>query len=129
MFDKGGEGTIDAFEIRVVFRVLGFDHSKSKKIDFDEFMQIVLQKLSEPQRESQLIRAFHMLDKDDDDMLSLDDLVQVTDELGEMIDLDELREIIMSARGRASQFDIHTKNVGMISLNEFIRAIRKNYED
>lgn len=142
MFDKCGAGTIDADEVRVALRVLGydapdeevqqllrdFDHDHSTSIDFDEFTQILSYKLSEMQPISQLVRAFHFIDRDGDDMISLSDLTEVAESLGETLDIDELREIIMSARGKANQFDIHTKDVGMISQTEFIAAIRKIYQ-
>lgn len=142
LFDRDGAGTIEAEEVRVALRVLGYnptaeemksivgkyDSDSSKHIDFDEFTKIILDKLSEPQPQSQVIRAFHNIDVDDDNMISLSDLVQIAEDLGENIDTDELREIIMSARGKADQFDIHTKDVGVISQSEFIRAIEKIYE-
>ena len=142
MFDKEGAGTIWADEVRVALRVLGFeasdeevhqligqfDRNKSSTIDFDEFTQIILYKLSEMQPVEQLNRGFKCLDKDGDGMINLNDLMLVAEELGEQLDVDELREIIMSARGKANQFDIHTKDVGMISQTEFIAAIRKIYQ-
>jgi Ca2+-binding EF-hand superfamily protein len=142
MFDKNGAGTIDAEEIRVALRVLGFNafddevaqllqqHNvqPGSQLSFDEFTQIILFKLSEPQPVSQLTRAFGFLDKDEDETISLTDLTDVAEELGETLDVDELREIIMSARGKANQFDIHTKDVGKVSQAEFIAAIMKLYD-
>jgi Ca2+-binding EF-hand superfamily protein len=142
MFDKNGAGTIDAEEIRVALRVLGFNApdeevkqllaqfnvEEGSQLAFDEFTEIILHKLSEPQPVSQLVRAFGFLDKDADEMISLSDLTEVAEELGEVLDVDELREIIMSARGKANQFDIHTKDVGKVSQAEFIAAIMKLYE-
>ncbi|OHT03542.1 EF hand family protein [Tritrichomonas foetus] len=142
LFDKDGSGTISSEEIRVALRVLGynpsddevasllnqFNNNNSDHIDFDEFLQMLSYKLSEPQPHNQLVRAFHLCDLDGDDEISLDDLSNLADELGQTLDVDELREIIMSARGKANQFDIHTKDVGSISLSEFLRAIGKIYE-
>ena len=142
LFDKNGAGTISSIEIRVVLKVLGFNMTDAEvnelvsefskgnlnnEIDFDEFSQIIFRKLSHPQPESQLIRAFGMLDKDGDGMISLSDLSFINEYVGDNLDLDELREVIMSARGRENQFDIHTKDVGMISQDEFIHAINKIY--
>ncbi|KAK8854260.1 hypothetical protein M9Y10_016819 [Tritrichomonas musculus] len=142
LFDKDGSGTISKDEIRVTLRILGynptdeevaallaqFNHGQSDNIDFDEYIQILSFQLSAPQTHSQLVRAFHFIDTDGDDKISLDDLSNVAEELGQMIDVDELREIIMSARGKANQFDIHTKDVGSISLQQFLHAINKIYE-
>ena len=142
MFDKDGTGTITSEEIRVALRVLGynptneetqqllsqFNHNNSKNIDFDEFLQILGYKLAEPQPRPQVLRAFNFIDLDGDERISLDDLINVSEQLGQQMDIDELREIIMSARGKANQFDIHTKDVGSISLTEFLRAIDKIYE-
>ena len=102
MFDKCGAGTIDAEEVRVTLRVLGydatdeevhqllkdFDHDHSSSIDFDEFTQIIAYKLSEMQPISQLVRAFHFIDRDGDDMISLSDLTEVAESLGEVLDID-----------------------------------------
>jgi centrin-2/centrin-1 len=74
-----------------------------------------------------LLRAFRFLDKDGDGWISLADLSQDAEELGETLDVDELREIIMNARGKAHQFDIHTKDVGMISESDFVSAIMRLY--
>jgi Ca2+-binding EF-hand superfamily protein len=141
MFDRNGAGTIDANEVRVALRVLGFDAPDDEvqdllqkftkggttEMSFDEFTQIIVHKLSYPQPEAQLVRAFRFLDKDGDGFISLADLTTDAEELGETLDVDELREIIMNARGKANQFDIHTKDVGMISESDFISAIMRVY--
>ena len=59
--------------------------------------------------------------------ISLDDLQEMSDFLGNNLSKDELREIIMSARGMSKEFDIHTKDVGKISQSQFISAVKKNY--
>lgn len=141
LFDKDGAGTISSIEVRVALRVLGFnmtdsettalvnEYSKnhSNHIDFDEFTQIIIRKLSEPQPEAQLIRAFKMMDRDGDGFISLNDLSAVNEIIEDNLAVDELREVIMSARGKENQFDIHTKDVGKITQSEFIRAIYKIY--
>jgi Ca2+-binding EF-hand superfamily protein len=141
MFDKNGSGSIDSMEVRVALRVLGFDAPDEEvqdllqkfnpggasEISFDEFTQIIVHKLSYPQPEPQLLRAFHFLDKDGDGWISLQDLTQDAEELDEVLDVDELREIVMSARRKANQFDIHTKDVGKISESDFVAAIMRLY--
>ncbi|OHS94602.1 EF hand family protein [Tritrichomonas foetus] len=142
LFDKDGGGTIDADEVRVALRVLGFnptleelramiakiDTQETGKVDFNEFTQILLKKISEAQPTDALVRSFNNLDIDMDGYITLEDLTTVADTLGEDLSQDELKEIIMSVRGCASQFDIHTKDAGRITQNEFINAINKSLD-
>ena len=60
MFDTSGSGTIEAKELKVALRALGFeqtkeeinklindiDKDKSKRIDFQEFLEIMITKMS-----------------------------------------------------------------------------------
>lgn len=147
LFDKNGGGTIEPFEVRVALRALGFNPtmdelnaliekvdtegtrtSRKDGVTFNEFTQIILEKISEPQPHNQLIRSFNNLDIDMDENVSLDDLTQVAQDLGEDLSPDELGEIIMTVRGCASEFDIHTKDVGAISQAQFVSAINKSLE-
>jgi len=141
LFDKNGSGTISSQEIRVALTALGFsmtneeiqslilkyDHEKYGEISFDEFTEIIQNKISQLLPKEQLIRAFHNLDSDRNGSISLTDLIRISESLGEEISRDELREIIMSARGQTSNFDIHTKDVGEITQQEFVAAINKNF--
>ena len=147
LFDKNGSGTIEPEEVRVALRVLGYnpsidelttiikgldkgDEKKGVKngVDFNEFVQILLAKISEPQSTAHLIRSFNNLDVDMDQEISLDDLTKVTQELGVTLSPEELGEIIMTVRGNASEFDIHTQSYGTITQQDFIAAINKSLE-
>jgi len=60
LFDTSGSGTIEAKELKVALRALGFeqtkeeinklindiDKDKSKRIDFQEFLEIMITKMS-----------------------------------------------------------------------------------
>lgn len=141
LFDTNGAGTITAEEVRVVLAVLGFNPSyeevqelvqrhnkgKSNNIAFDEFTAIILDKISELRPRSDLERAFRKLDVDGNGSISLQDLQAVSEFLGQDLSRDELREIIMNARDKSDQFDIHTKDVGQISEKQFISSIKKLY--
>ncbi|EAY02858.1 EF hand family protein [Trichomonas vaginalis G3] len=141
LFDTDGAGIIKAEEIRVVLAVLGFNptyeevqdliarHNKGKlsEIAFEEFSEMILDKISELRPRSDLKRAFRKLDADGNDAISLQDLQDVSELLGQDLSRDELREIIMNARDKSSQFDIHTKDVGQITEKQFIQAIKKLY--
>jgi len=140
LFDKGGDGKIDADEVRVALRVLGFnptldelraliaqfDTSHTGTIDFNQFTKILLRKISEPQSSEALARSFNNLDIDMDGQISLDDLTEVAGALGENLSREELHEIIMSVRGCAAQFSIHTKDAGKITQAEFMSTINRS---
>lgn len=142
LFDKDGGGTIEADEVRVALRVLGFnptleelramiakiDTNQTGRVDFNEFTQIILKKISEAQSTEALIRSFNNLDIDMDGYITLEDLTTVAETLGEDLSQDEIKEIIMSVRGCASQFDIHTKDAGKITQADFIAAINKSLD-
>ena len=148
LFDKNGGGTIARDEVRVALRVLGFNptldelHSlmemieardpkmdKSEGINFNEFTQIILEKINEPQQQQQLMRSFNNLDIDCDGTISLSDLTAVAEELGEDLSPDELGEMIMTICGNADKFDIHTQDVGAITPHQFISAINKSLDN
>ena len=141
LFDSDGSGAIKSEEVRVALTVLGFNpsheeihdllnkHDKGKKgvIAFDEFTNIILDKISEMRPVDDLIRAFETLDRDGDGLISLQDLEETNEFLGTNLSKDELREVIMSARGLSKDFDIHTKDVGKITQKQFINAVSKNF--
>ena len=142
LFDTAGEGTIHADEVRVALRVLGFnptieelrnmiakvDINQTGRIDFNQFTMILLKKISEAQPNESLIRSFNNLDIDMDGYVSLQDLTEVAQTLGEDLSQDELKEIIMTVRGCQNQFDIHTKDAGRITQNDFINTINKSLD-
>jgi Ca2+-binding EF-hand superfamily protein len=86
LFDKDGGGKIDADEVRVVLRVLGFNPSLEElrrlvaeidpkgtgTVDFNQFTKILLKKISEPQSPEALIRSFNNLDVDMDGYITID---------------------------------------------------------
>lgn len=141
LFDRDGGGTINADEVRVALRVLGFNPTRDEmklltnydgnddhRVDFNEFTKIILKKISEAQPNDSLIRSFNNLDVDMDSVISLEDLTTVAENLGEELSQDQLREIIMSVKGCSSQFTIHTRDVGEITQGEFISAINKSLD-
>jgi Ca2+-binding EF-hand superfamily protein len=142
LFDKDGGGKIDADEVRVVLRVLGFNPSLEElrrlvaeidpkgtgTVDFNQFTKILLKKISEPQSPEALIRSFNNLDVDMDGYITIDDLAAVAQELGEDLSEEELHQIIMSVRGCGAQLDIHTKDAGRITQAEFVSTINKSLD-
>jgi Ca2+-binding EF-hand superfamily protein len=142
LFDQDGGGKIDADEVRVVLRVLGFnpsleelhrlldeiDPKGSGTVDFNQFTKILLKKISEPLPTNAMIRSFNNLDVDMDGHITIDDLTAVAEELGEDLSQEELHQIIMSVRGCGAQLDIHTKDAGKITQTDFISTINRSLD-
>ena len=143
LFDKDGGGTIDANEFRVFLRVLGFNPTQEElhaligsvctnqndNVDFNEFTQILMKKISEPQSREAIIRSFNSLDIDMDGYISLEDLMQVSAELENGLTEDELKEIILGVKGSREHLSTHTKDVGKITQSEFISAIKNSADE
>merc|ERR1711865_352291 len=82
LFDTDGSGTIDAKELKVAMRALGFEPKKeeikkmiadidkdgSGTIDFDEFLQMMTAKMSEKDSREEILKA----DRDGDGEINED---------------------------------------------------------
>ena len=108
LFDTSGSGTIEKKELKVALYALGFtpskedlnkligdfDKDKSGRIDFAEFLDIMITKMSEKDSVAELEKAFLLFDLDGDEKISFDDLKQVAKELNENMTDEELREML-----------------------------------
>ena len=108
LFDTSGSGTIEKKELKVALYALGFtpskedlnkligdfDKDKSGRIDFAEFLDIMITKMSEKDSVAELEKAFLLFDLDGDEKISFDDLKQVAKELNENMKDEELREML-----------------------------------
>ena len=71
-----------------------FDNDGSGRIDFHEFLDIMITKMSERDTPQGLENAFALFDTDGDGQISFEDLKAVATELGEDMTDEELREMI-----------------------------------
>ena len=113
LFDTSGSGTIEKKELKVALYALGFspskddlnkligmfDKDKSGRIDFAEFLEIMITKMSEKDSSQEIEKAFELFDLDKDDKITFDDLKKVAIELNETMTDEELLEML-SAGGK-----------------------------
>ena len=130
LFDTDGSGTIDAKELKVAMRALGFEPKKdeikkmisdididnSGTIDFNEFLEMMTAKMSEKDSREEILKAFRLFDYDETNKISFENLKRVADELGENMTDDELHEMIQEA-DRDGDHEI--------SEDEFLRIMKK----
>ena len=91
LFDTDGSGTIDAKELKVAMRALGFEPNKeeirrlieqvdqdgSGNVDFKEFLKMMTTKLSERDSHEEMIKAFRLFDDDETGKISFRNLKRV----------------------------------------------------
>merc|ERR1719164_281146 len=131
LFDSEGLGVIDANALKVVLRALGFEPRKEEvkqmiasvdraattgMIDFNEFLELLLVKMSEKDTKEDAMRAFRQFDLDHAGRITFDNLKQVARELGENMTDEEIWEMI-----QAGDLD----KDGMINEDEFLRILKK----
>mmetsp|Transcript_17058 Transcript_17058/g.48983 ORF Transcript_17058/g.48983 Transcript_17058/m.48983 type:complete len:175 (-) Transcript_17058:20-544(-) len=123
LFDADGSGTIDAKELKVAMRALGFEPKKeeirqmiaqadtdgSGMIDYGEFEKLMTIKLGQRDAHEEMAKAFRLFDDDETGYVTFKNLKRVAMELGEDISDEELQEMIDEADrdgdGRVSQID------------------------
>lgn len=130
-FDTDGSGSIDAKELKVAMRALGFELSREEiremitkvagsnvpAIDFNQFMEMMGQKILQRDPLQEILKAFELFDKDHNGSISLKDLKAATIELGENLTDDELREMIKEA-----DRDLD----GEVGKHEFVEVMKKS---
>jgi len=110
MFDEDGSGEIDAREFRKMIRSLGMnmsdheinemiqkiDKNKSGYIDLDEFTAVMMQhQLSEQITVNKHLElTFNLYDKDQDGIITKDDLIKVSKEIEDILNSEEASLII-----------------------------------
>lgn len=123
-------GSIDAKELKVAMRALGFEPKKEEikkmisdidndgdgTISFQEFLQLMTTKMSEKDTKEEILKAFKLFDDDDTGLISFKNLKRVAKELGETMTDEELQEMIDEADRDGD---------GEISEEEFLRIMKK----
>ncbi|CAF0937509.1 unnamed protein product [Adineta steineri] len=130
LFDADGSGTIDVKELKVAMRALGFEPKKEEikkmisdiqkenagTIDFNDFLQLMSQKMAEKDSKEEILKAFRLFDDDNTGKISFKNLKRVAKELGENLTDEELQEMINEA-DRDGDDEINEQ--------EFLRIMKK----
>ncbi|PIN20023.1 Ca2+-binding protein (centrin/caltractin), EF-Hand superfamily protein [Handroanthus impetiginosus] len=130
LFDTDGSGTIDAKELNVAMRALGFEMSEeeinrmiaevdkdgSGAIDFDEFCHMMTAKFGERDTKEELMKAFHIIDQDKNGKISAADIQRIAKELGERFTEKEIQDMIDEA---------DRDHDGEVNAEEFMRMMRR----
>ncbi|KAL0535959.1 hypothetical protein IC582_024889 [Cucumis melo] len=130
LFDTDGSGTIDAKELNVAMRALGFemteeqirqmiadvDKDGSGAIDYDEFEYMMTAKIGERDTKEELTKAFDIIDYDKNGKISGNDIKRIAKELGEVFTDKDIQEMIDEAdRDRD----------GEVNVDDFFRMMRR----
>ncbi|KAL5197107.1 hypothetical protein ABZP36_000619 [Zizania latifolia] len=124
------KGTIDAKELNVAMRALGFemteeqinqmiadvDKDGSGSIDYEEFEHMMTAKIGERDSKEELTKAFSIIDQDKNGKISDVDIQRIAKELGESFTYQEIQEMVQEADRNGD---------GEIDFDEFNRMMRR----
>ena len=139
LFQKDGTDgveAIDAEELLVVMRALGHeptqaelkklvqesDRDNTGQLDFDGYLNIILNKMAERPGEEDLGKAFRLFDDGGKGRIDFGDLKRIAGQIGEQIDDDEIQDMINEA---------DRSGTGEISQDDFVKIINtpaKHYD-
>ena len=111
LFDKDGDGTITTDELGTVMRSLGqnptenelnelveeADADGSGTLDFEEFLELMAEKMKNFDTDKELMEVFRSMDKNGNGSLTKEELKTVLKALGEKIDdreIDDMMKIL-----------------------------------
>lgn len=111
LFDKNGDGSIDANEIGQVMRSLGMnptnkeiadliaevDKNGNQRLDFQEFVAFMSKHWHERDQEAELRDAFRLFDRDNSGYITINELKQVMINMGEKLNQEELEDMMREA--------------------------------
>eukprot|EP01059_Diplonema_ambulator_P000999 TRINITY_DN10771_c0_g1_i1.p1 TRINITY_DN10771_c0_g1~~TRINITY_DN10771_c0_g1_i1.p1 ORF type:complete len:148 (+),score=67.48 TRINITY_DN10771_c0_g1_i1:50-493(+) len=124
LFDADGSGAIDLEELGLAMKGLGFDvptkeldemvraidKDSNSLIEFDEFSKMVNEKMMTRDSPEEILKAFKLFDLDNTGFVSVQNMIDITNMLGESTAEDVLKEFITEA---------DLDNDGRLSLQEW----------
>eukprot|EP01012_Entosiphon_sulcatum_P028081 TRINITY_DN33932_c0_g1_i1.p1 TRINITY_DN33932_c0_g1~~TRINITY_DN33932_c0_g1_i1.p1 ORF type:complete len:180 (+),score=61.79 TRINITY_DN33932_c0_g1_i1:52-591(+) len=139
LFDTEGTGQIDAKEIKVALRALGFEPKKeemkqilaeadkdgSGKLDFNEFLALLVKKMGEKDTKEETLKAFRLFDEEAKGMISFENLKRVALDIGENMTDEELMEMLEYATRMRPKEKKDKMDAKAITEDEFMRLMKK----
>jgi|EP00670_Eutreptiella_braarudii_P005530 Ca2+-binding EF-hand superfamily protein len=139
LFDTEGTGKIEAKEIKVALRALGFEPKKeemnkiisevdkdgSGTVDFNEFLDLLIRKMGEKDSREETLKAFKLFDAESKQTISIDNLKAVAADIGENMTDEELMEMIEYCTKQRSKDKKEKLDPRSISEEEFMRLMKK----
>ena len=142
MFDATGSGNIDIKDLEVALRALVFEPAKQEikrlisdlntntqardgdkdkegvvLIEYADFLDIMITKMSERDNDAQLEKAF-ILFSEDKDHITLEDLQRIAGEIGENMTEDELMHMIYEAESGKQE------KTGVVDIEDFLQILK-----
>ncbi|XP_051152752.1 calmodulin-like protein 11 isoform X2 [Andrographis paniculata] len=128
LFDKDGDGCITVEELATVIRSLDqnpteeelldmmneFDSDGNGTIEFNEFLNLMANKIKETDGEEELKEAFKVFDKDQNGYISATELRHVMMNLGEKLTDEEVEQMIGEA---------DLDGDGQVNYDEFVKMM------
>ena len=128
MFDTNHDGTINSQKIGELMRKLGKNPTESqlnqiigniakngsKQIGFDDFVELMEQKNKENDPEIEIINMFQIFNKENNGLISNEELFHIIRTFGETLTDEEIQEIITEA---------DVDGDGFINYEEFVRMM------
>ena len=130
LFDTDNSGKIDAKELKVALRAMGFELSKEDtrrciaevdpgatgSVEYPDFLEFMTRKMQERDPIEEMRKAFRLFLDDEGQKIGLKQLKKVAKDLGENMTDEELQEMIDEADRDGD---------GFISEDDFIRVMSK----
>ncbi len=131
LFDSDNSGAVERRDLKVLLRALGFDQRREQitrvlaqvqvapratRIYFNEFLALMATLINEKEIGEEMVKAFNLFDVDNSGNITLDNLRNVAEQLGENMSDAELHEMIKEA---------DVDGDGVVSVTEFLRIMKK----
>lgn len=144
MFDSEGVGRIKGNDVKVALYALGYDVSHKEvtrllhevgitnedAMDFNEFYEVLLKKMTSRETKLESARAFRQIDSDEKGFIALQDLRAIADSLHMDLTDDELVEMIVfshpvNPHAVGSKIEFDSKESLVVPEDEFLQLMKR----